>query len=53
MPKKQGQENINTKLALVFKSGEAVIGYRSVKKSIRRGKAKLLLISNNCPNIRK
>ena len=46
-------ETINQKLALVFKSGKAVLGYRSTKKQIRKGLAKLILISNNCPNIRK
>jgi large subunit ribosomal protein L30e len=55
MPKKKSKtsETINQKLALVFKSGKAVLGYRSTKKQIRKGNAKLILISNNCPNIRK
>ena len=51
--KKKKTETINQKLALVFKSGKATLGYRSAKKAIRRGDAKLILISDNCPHIRK
>merc|ERR1711990_538037 len=55
MPKKSKKtsETINQKLALVFKSGKANLGYRSVKKCIRRGAAQLIFIANNCPTIRK
>ena len=55
MPKKSKKtsETINQKIALVFKSGKAVLGYRSTKKCIRKGKAKLIFIANNCPTIRK
>jgi large subunit ribosomal protein L30e len=55
MPKKSKKtsETINAKLALVFKSGKACLGYRSTKKCIRRSKAKLVFIANNCPTIRK
>ena len=34
---KKSTETINQKLALVFKSGKAVLGHRSTKKSIRKG----------------
>jgi len=50
---KKAQESINTRLALVMKSGKYTLGYKSTLKSIRRGKAKLILISNNCPPLRK
>eukprot|EP01017_Pseudomicrothorax_dubius_P023945 TRINITY_DN254_c0_g1_i2.p1 TRINITY_DN254_c0_g1~~TRINITY_DN254_c0_g1_i2.p1 ORF type:complete len:105 (+),score=34.05 TRINITY_DN254_c0_g1_i2:106-420(+) len=53
MVKKATSENINTKLSLVMRSGKAVLGYSSVLKTLRNGKAKLILISNNCPTLRK
>ncbi|KAI8615664.1 50S ribosomal protein L30e-like protein, partial [Chytriomyces sp. MP71] len=46
-------ETINSRLALVMKSGKYTLGYKSTLKSIRNGKAKLLLISGNCPPLRK
>ncbi|KAL2915680.1 60S ribosomal protein L30 [Polyrhizophydium stewartii] len=46
-------ESINTKLALVMKSGKTTLGYKSTLKSLRNGKAKLVLISGNCPPLRK
>merc|ERR1712070_1122146 len=51
--KKAGTESINSKLALVMKSGKALLGYKSTLKSLRMGKAKLILISSNCPPLRK
>merc|ERR1712094_1280 len=51
--KKQGMESINAKLALVMKSGKALLGYKSTLKSLRQGKSKLILISSNCPPLRK
>ena len=53
MGKKDLIEGINTKLALVMRSGKVTLGYKSTVKSIRNGKAKLVFISNNCPAIRK
>ena len=53
MVKKETQEGVNSKIALVMKSGKAVLGYKSTLKSIRNGKAKLVFISSNCPTIRK
>merc|ERR1712167_336387 len=53
MGKKAGTESINAKLALVMKSGKALLGYKSTLKSLRTGKAKLILISSNCPPLRK
>lgn len=53
MVKKATQENINTKLALVMKSGKVSLGTKSTIKTIRNGKAKLVFISNNCPPVRK
>eukprot|EP00344_Euplotes_crassus_P005744 CAMPEP_0196995968 /NCGR_PEP_ID=MMETSP1380-20130617/1970_1 /TAXON_ID=5936 /ORGANISM="Euplotes crassus, Strain CT5" /LENGTH=109 /DNA_ID=CAMNT_0042411793 /DNA_START=36 /DNA_END=365 /DNA_ORIENTATION=- len=50
---KKNQENINTRLALVVKSGKYQLGYKSVLKTIRQGKAKLILVSSNCPPLRR
>ncbi len=53
MVKKVGSENINSKLALVIKSGKYVLGYKSTLRALRSGEAKLIILSNNCPTIRK
>nr|KAJ3423150.1 60S ribosomal protein L30 [Polyrhizophydium stewartii] len=36
-----------------MKSGKTTLGYKSTLKSLRNGKAKLVLISGNCPPLRK
>jgi large subunit ribosomal protein L30e len=46
-------ESINSKLQLVMKSGKSTLGYKSVLKAIRSQKAKLVIISNNCPTLTK
>ncbi|KAJ3192951.1 60S ribosomal protein L30-2 [Irineochytrium annulatum] len=45
--------SINARLALVMKSGKYTLGYKSTLKTIRQGKAKLIIISGNCPPLRK
>ncbi|KAJ1983146.1 60S ribosomal protein L30 [Dimargaris cristalligena] len=50
---KKSMDTINSRLALVTKSGKYVLGYKSTLKSVRSGKAKLILISGNCPPLRK
>eukprot|EP01121_Diplochlamys_sp_Union-15-3_P014710 TRINITY_DN472_c0_g1_i1.p1 TRINITY_DN472_c0_g1~~TRINITY_DN472_c0_g1_i1.p1 ORF type:complete len:113 (+),score=14.38 TRINITY_DN472_c0_g1_i1:76-414(+) len=50
---KKTQESINSRLALCMKSGEYTLGYKSTLKALRAGTAKLVLISNNCPPLRK
>ncbi|WYZ41570.1 hypothetical protein EsH8_V_000465 [Colletotrichum jinshuiense] len=50
---KKDQNSINSKLALVMKSGKVVLGYKSTLKSLRTGKAKLILIAGNTPPLRK
>lgn len=50
---KKNQDNINSRLSLVIKSGKYTLGYNSVLKSLRSGNAKLILIANNCPPLRK
>merc|ERR1712151_390758 len=55
MPKKskKNQDNINSRLQLVMKSGKYTLGYKTVLKSLRGGKSKLILISSNVPPLRK
>lgn len=50
---KAAKEGINSKLALTIKSGKYHLGYKSVLKTLRSGKAKLILISANTPPLRK
>ena len=45
-------ESINSRLALVMKSGKYVLGYKQTLKTIRQGKAKLVMIANNTPPLR-
>ena len=51
--KKSGQDNINSKLQLVMKSGKVSLGLKSALKNMRSGKAKLIVISANTPPLRK
>merc|ERR1740123_2596490 len=46
-------DSINARLALVMKSGKYSLGYKTTVKTLRQGKAKLILIANNCPALRK
>jgi len=50
---KKAQEGINSRLSLVMKSGKYTLGTNSVLKSLRSGKSKLVIISQNCPPLRK
>eukprot|EP00997_Jenningsia_sp_PLL12_P010612 NODE_7927_length_432_cov_24.174935_g7067_i0.p1 GENE.NODE_7927_length_432_cov_24.174935_g7067_i0~~NODE_7927_length_432_cov_24.174935_g7067_i0.p1 ORF type:complete len:122 (+),score=41.65 NODE_7927_length_432_cov_24.174935_g7067_i0:45-368(+) len=51
--KNKGQDTINHKLKLVIKSGKYLVGYKQALKTMRQGHAKLILISSNCPPIRR
>lgn len=46
-------ENINARLQLVMKSGKYQFGYNQALKILRNGKAKLVIIANNIPPLRK
>lgn len=50
---KKNQDNINSRLALVIKSGKWTLGYKSTLKTLRKGKAALVIIANNCPPLKK
>merc|ERR1719238_1354421 len=47
---KKAQESINARLALIMKSGKVDLGYRS---NLRKTKAKLIIVANNCPALRR
>ena len=54
MPKiKSGIENINAQLKLVVSSGKYVLGSKQAIRTLRAGAAKMVLISNNCPPLKK
>ncbi|PWZ19406.1 60S ribosomal protein L30 [Zea mays] len=50
---KKSTESINNKLQLVMKSGKYTLGYKTVLKTLRNSKGKLIIIANNCPPLRK
>ncbi|VDD94496.1 unnamed protein product [Enterobius vermicularis] len=50
---KKSAENINARLAMVMKSGKYCLGYKQTLRTLRSGKAKLVIIANNSPPLRK
>lgn len=50
---KKTVESINSRLQLVMRSGKASLGYKTTIKTLRNSKAKLVIISSNCPPLRK
>ncbi|XP_043829432.1 60S ribosomal protein L30-like [Dromiciops gliroides] len=50
---KRSLESINLRLQLVMKSSKYVLGYKEILKMIRQGKARLIILANNCPASRK
>lgn len=51
MAKKTQTESVNSKLALVMKSGKAVLGYKSTMKSLKKGQLKAIFVANNTPSV--
>merc|ERR1712130_493882 len=51
--KKKDGSSINSRLALVIKSGKYNLGYRETIKQLRGGKAKLVILVNNTPHLRR
>ncbi|KRX93160.1 60S ribosomal protein L30 [Trichinella pseudospiralis] len=45
--------NDSASLALVMKSGKYVLGYNQTLRTLRNGKAKLVILANNTPPLRK
>merc|ERR1712150_131284 len=50
---KKAVESINSRLALVMKSGKYTLGYRKTLETLRQGKAKSVITANNTPPLRK
>ncbi|KAI7862941.1 60S ribosomal protein [Phycomyces blakesleeanus] len=50
---KKNTDTIGSRLQLVTKSGKYTLGYKSTLKTLRQGKAKLVIIAGNCPPLRK
>merc|ERR1712200_400823 len=50
--KKEGS-SINSRLALVIKSGKYNFGYRETIRQLRQGKAKLVILADNTPQLRR
>ena len=44
---------MNSRLKLVMRSGKVNLGYKQCCRLLRSGKAKMILISSNCPHLRK
>mmetsp|Transcript_36527 Transcript_36527/g.114473 ORF Transcript_36527/g.114473 Transcript_36527/m.114473 type:complete len:112 (-) Transcript_36527:63-398(-) len=55
MPKKSKKqvESMNSRIQLVMRSGKALLGYKQSVKSLRNNTGKLVIISANCPPLRK
>ncbi|KAF6204439.1 hypothetical protein GE061_002780 [Apolygus lucorum] len=50
---KKALESINSRLALVMKSGKYCLGFKQTLKTLRQGKAKLIIIAKNTPALRR
>ncbi|KAL2807636.1 50S ribosomal protein L30e-like protein [Aspergillus granulosus] len=50
---KKAGDTIASRLALVMKSGKVTLGYKTTIKTLRSGKAKLVIIAANTPPLRK
>ena len=50
---KKSQDSTNSKLGLVMKSGKASLGYKQCLKTLRSGRSKVVIISDNLPTVRK
>ncbi|KAJ4455566.1 putative 60S ribosomal protein L30 [Paratrimastix pyriformis] len=50
---KKTQEGINSRLALVVKSGKFCLGFKQALKTLRKGQSKIVVISSNIPPLRK
>ncbi|SJK86527.1 large subunit ribosomal protein L30e [Babesia microti strain RI] len=46
-------ECMNSKIQLVMKSGKVCVGFKSSKNALSNGKAKLVILSNNFPSLRR
>ncbi|KAG6615296.1 60S ribosomal protein L30 [Phytophthora cinnamomi] len=51
--KSKSADSINSRLQLVMRSGKVALGYKQTLKHLRSGKAKLIILANNTPPLRK
>jgi len=52
MPSKEKtQDSIKSVLGVVMRSGKVTLGYKTTLESMRKGKAKMIFIANNCPKV--
>ncbi|PSS23936.1 60S ribosomal protein [Actinidia chinensis var. chinensis] len=51
--RKNTHESINSRLALVVKSGKCTLGSKTILETLRNSKEKLVIIANSCPPLRK
>eukprot|EP01056_Protomagalhaensia_sp_Gyna25_P005441 Protomagalhaensia_sp_Gyna_25__5440@NODE_710_length_2798_cov_491_571584_g552_i0_p3_GENE_NODE_710_length_2798_cov_491_571584_g552_i0NODE_710_length_2798_cov_491_571584_g552_i0_p3_ORF_typecomplete_len108_score22_74Ribosomal_L7Ae/PF01248_26/1_8e20_NODE_710_length_2798_cov_491_571584_g552_i020392362 len=51
--KKAQGDSMSSRLQLVMKSGKCALGYKATLKALRSRKAKLVIISANCPSLRR
>jgi len=51
MTKKTATESVNSKLALVMKSGKAILGYKSTIKALKKGLLKAIFVASNTPSV--
>jgi large subunit ribosomal protein L30e len=50
---KKTNESINSRLALVIKSGKFCLGYKQTLRTLRKGSSKLVILASNTPPLRK
>ncbi|XP_003793526.1 60S ribosomal protein L30-like [Otolemur garnettii] len=50
---KKSLESINLRLQLIIKSEKYMLGHKQTLKMIKEGKVKLVVLTNNCPALRK
>ncbi|KAL7673248.1 hypothetical protein ACOME3_008116 [Neoechinorhynchus agilis] len=50
---KKVADSLNRPIQLVMKSGKYVLGFKQTMKTIRNGKAQLVLLSSNTPGLRR
>lgn len=46
-------DNFNSKISLVMKSGKYCLGFNQAMGSLRVGRAKVIVVANNCHPVRK
>jgi large subunit ribosomal protein L30e len=50
---KKNADSVNSKLALVTKSGKYTLGYKTTLKTLREGTSFVVILADNCPPLQK